>query len=78
MIITFVLASGPCFRYNNRTRSVGSVGRAHRSHRWGHWFESSTDHHRISPKSLTDLGLSFSSEATFEANLFFMASMGKK
>ena len=25
--------------------SVGSVGRAHRSHRWGHWFESSTDHH---------------------------------
>ena len=27
------------------TWSVGSVGRAHRSHRWGHWFESSTDHH---------------------------------
>ena len=28
--------------------SVGSVGRAHRSHRWGHWFESSTDHHQPS------------------------------
>ena len=31
--------------YQNKFDTFYHVTRAHRSHRWGHWFESSTDHH---------------------------------
>ena len=44
----------------------GHLGRAHRSHRWGHWFESSTDHH--SPSENTVFGRIFYAKNTKRNN----------